>query len=71
MNMIFDLKCSKCKKNVWRIMYDPNHKETQLTCANCGKSEMYEEVIGIKRRKKNATKKTKEIQNTEQVNTIN
>ena len=52
----FNLECSKCKKNLWRIAYDPNKKETAINCAGCGQAENYENVIGVKRRVKNVKK---------------
>lgn len=54
--MLFDLKCSRCKQKFWSVSYDPKQKKTLLQCAKCGNEEVYEEVLGIKRRTKNVKK---------------
>lgn len=54
--MYFPFECKVCRKDKWCIRYDTELKRHHITCANCGDTEILEDIFSSNRSKRKVTK---------------
>jgi len=65
--MFFPFLCESCKKDKWSIRYDSKANVHIIICANCGSTEVLEDIFGSRRKKKNGRSQKKVKPNREEV----